>query len=473
MRTRLAWILAILALVSISAVMACSTKYSSSSNGLLIVPSQAGGPLVNNQLAGPVMETFSLDLANGHVSEINNVNGPPTPGLPTAVVLDPAGANAYVIVTQNPAVIGGSATGIASFPVASDGKLGTAATTTLNTTAPTVTVVCVTPSGSQDISVPVLPTPVVPNSLVIDSAGKFLFVADVATSGQTQPYTCNSATDTSTVSVPGTVSVFAVSSGTLTEVPGSPFPLPTDSGASTSSASALAVTSTSFPLLYSYCSGFPPATTENLYVTDSVNDVLLNFSVSSTGSLIPVPTSTTVGVPTGAVPSGVTVDPCNRFVYVSNAGPGSNANTVSAYSICYTVNVSLPNCSTPNYSLLAIKGSPFTVSPGDNPGPLSEDAYGNFLYVVDTGSNVVSQFKLSPSTGALTPLTPAFVGAGQGANSIAVRNDDTWVFVANITAGTVSQFAISPSTGNLVPAPQPISTFNLPSGVAVTRSPLP
>jgi 6-phosphogluconolactonase (cycloisomerase 2 family) len=471
MRTRLAWILALLALVSIGALIACSTKYSSSSNGLVVIPSQAGGPQANSQQNGPVMETFSLDLANGHVSEINNVNGPPAPGLPGAVVLDPAGANAYVIVTQNPAVPGGGATGIAAFPVASDGKLGTGTTTTLNTTAPTVTVVCVTLNGPQDMMVQVLPTPVAPNSLVIDSAGKFLFVADVATSGQTQPYTCNGATVTSTVPVPGTVSVFAVSSGTLTEAPGSPFALPTDSGASTSSASALDVTPTMYPLLYSYCSGFPSPTTENLYVTDSVNFVLLNFLVSSTGSLTPVPTSTTVGVPTGSVPSGVTVDPCNRFVYVSNAGPGSNANTVSAYTICSTV--SLPNCPTPNYSLLPVKGSPFVVSPGDNPGPLTEDAYGSYLYVVDTGSNVVSQFRLSPTTGSLTPLTPPTVGAGQGANSIAVRNDDTWVFVANITAATLSQFAITPSTGALVATPQPISTFNLPSGVAVTRSPLP
>ncbi len=471
MRTRLAWIVAILALVLIGALMACSTKYSSSSNGLVVVPSQAGGPQVNNnQQFGPVMESFSLDLANGHVSQINNVNGPPTPGLPTAVVLDPAGVNAYVIVTQNPAAPGG-VTGIADFSVASDGKLGTGTTTTLNTTAPTVAVVCVTPGGPQTMMVQVLPTPVVPNSLVIDSAGKFLFVADVATSGQTQPYTCNGATVTSTVQVPGTVSAFAVSGGTLTEVPGSPFALPTDPDASTASASALAVTPTTYPLLFSYCSGFPSATTENLYVTDSVNGVLLNYLVSSTGTLTPVPTSSTVGVPTGPVPAGVTVDPCNRFVYVANSGPANGGNSVSAYTVCYTV--SLPNCPTANYSLLPVKGSPFALSPGDSPGPLSEDAYGSYLYVVDTGSNVVSQFRLSQTTGSLTPLTPPFVGAGQGANSIAVRSDDTWVFVANITAATLSQFAITPSTGALVPAPQPISTFSLPSGVAVTRSPLP
>src|ERR1700729_622361 len=120
MRTRLTWIVAILALVSIGVLMACSTKYTSSTDGLVVMPSQ--GDLV--------MQSFSLDINNGRMQQINNVNGPPTPGLPTAVILDPAGAFAYVIVTQNAAVPGGGLTAIATFPISSDGKLGTAATYT-------------------------------------------------------------------------------------------------------------------------------------------------------------------------------------------------------------------------------------------------------------------------------------------------------------------------------------------------------
>src|ERR1700726_4607302 len=86
MRTRFTWIVAILALVAIGFLIACSTKYSSSSNGLVVVPSQGSA----------VMQTFTLNLANGATSQINNVNGPPTPGLPTAVILNPAGTFAYV-----------------------------------------------------------------------------------------------------------------------------------------------------------------------------------------------------------------------------------------------------------------------------------------------------------------------------------------------------------------------------------------
>src|SRR5271169_2963209 len=143
MRTRFTWMMAILGLVAIGILMACGSKYNSSYNGLLVLPSQGSA----------VMQSFSLDLSNGHTSQINNVNGPPTPGLPTAIILDPPGAFAYVIVTQNPIVPGGGVTGIAAFPVASDGKLGAAGSTApLNATAPTVTVGCVSPGGQiQDI----------------------------------------------------------------------------------------------------------------------------------------------------------------------------------------------------------------------------------------------------------------------------------------------------------------------------------
>src|SRR5271163_1475666 len=88
MRTRFTWIAAVLALVSIGIVMACSTKYSATSNGLLVVSSDT-----------QVMETFSINLSNGHASQINNVAGPVIVGLPSTVVIDPAGTYAYVATT--------------------------------------------------------------------------------------------------------------------------------------------------------------------------------------------------------------------------------------------------------------------------------------------------------------------------------------------------------------------------------------
>jgi 6-phosphogluconolactonase (cycloisomerase 2 family) len=187
---------------------------------------------------------------------------------------------------------------------------------------------------------------------------------------------------------------------------------------------------------------------------------VLNYTVSSTGGLALVPAANNAtGVPTGSVPAGVAVDPCNRFVFVSN----SQQNSVSAYTICSSVSTGSTLCPFADYSLHAVAGSPFNIT-GQVPGPLAVDAYANFLYIVNTGSSDVTGFRISASTGGLTAI--GTYAAGVGANSIAVRSDDSWVFVANSTASTLSQYGITPSSGVL--APQPVTTtFNIPTGVAV------
>jgi 6-phosphogluconolactonase (cycloisomerase 2 family) len=406
MRTRFTWVLAILVLLAVGSLIACSTKYSSSNNGLIVVSTNTGNA---------VMDTFSLNLGNGSVTQINNVNGPPTPGAATAVVLDPAGAYAYVIVTEN-SQIGNSVTGITTYSVASDGKLGLVGTTKLN-----------------DSAYPVAET--------MDSAGKFLFVADLG----------------------GTVSVLSIGSGgSLSEVSGSPFPLPTESRGQSPIASALAVTPTVFPVLGTLdtpCAGFTPPTTENLYVTDSANYAVVNYSVSSSGTLTLVPSTTLApGVATGTVPSGVTVDPCNRFVFVSNQSPNNN---VSAYTICSAMSA---QCQHPDYSLQEVTGSPYAV--GNLPGPLLVNPLGQFLYVLNTGSGTISTFRISSATGTLSPLTPATVSVNSFPQSIAIRSDDLWLFVTNLNSANVSEFAITPATGQLTPL-TPITTDNYPWGVAV------
>jgi 6-phosphogluconolactonase (cycloisomerase 2 family) len=447
MRIRFAWIVAIAVLLAVGFLLACSTKYATSSNGLVVVPTQGSA----------VMQTFSLNLGNGHVSQINNSAGPPTPGLPGAVVLDPAGTFAYVIVNPS-ATVPGSA-GVASFKVGSDGKLAAGtASPAFNTTSPTVNITCIVAATNTQMTFPVnlQPTPVVPGSLAIDSAGKYLFVGDVATSGQTQPYTnpCTGAKETATVPVPGTVSVFSVSNGTLSEVTGSPFSLSQPGAvADSASVSALAVTPTVYPVQFAACSGHTAPTTENLYVTDSVNNVVLNYTVSSSGVLA---LATTPSFATGTQPSGVAVDSCGQFVYVAN----STSNNVSAFTICTVVSQS---CMAADFSLQPVSGSPF--SAGDAPGPIAVDPFAKYVYVVDTGSSQLSGFRISPANGSLTAIgTP--LATASGANSIAIRSDGSWIFVANSISANVSQYAITQATGALTPQ-TPFVTLNLPSGVAV------
>jgi 6-phosphogluconolactonase (cycloisomerase 2 family) len=400
MRKRFTWVLGTLAVVGLGLLLACSAKYSTNNNGLVVVPSQGSA----------VVQSFSLDLGNGHIAVINNVNGPPTPGIPTSVVLDPTGSYAYVIVQQN-AVLNPSSTGVAAYTIEPDGKL-------------------------SNISITPVANPV---GMVMDSKGKFLFVA----SGSN-----------------GTVTVFSIgSNGGLTQV-GEPTPLPSQPGGLPPSAAALGITATVYPIQFAYCSGGAPPTAENLYVADNVNYFLLNYSVSSSGSLTLVPfNSAQAGIPTGTNPAGVAVDPCNRFVYVSNAQP----NTVSAYTICHTVSIQ-NSCPNANYSLQAVTGSPFPT--GDVPGPLIVDPYGKYLYVLDTGSNQISGFQISPATGSLTPFSGAPTSTNLSPTAIAIRSDDTWMFVSNLNSANISQYAIAPGTGALNPQ-APTSTFNYPSGVAV------
>lgn len=416
MRTRFTWVLGVLALIAIGLLIACSTKYSSSSNGLVVVPSQGS----------TVMQSFSLDLNNGGISQINNPSGPVTPGLPTALVLDPAGAFAYVLVTQN-SQITDSVTGIAVFPIASDGKLAAASSTT-----------AFNPFGS---------VPVVPVALAIDSAGKFLFVANSVT------------VDGSGNAVPGTVSVFAVNNGTPSEVAGSPFAVP-PGAMGPANLTALGVSPTVFPPFFAACSEKSAPTSENLYVTDSENNTVWEFGVSSSGVLgNPLGDQSILGFPTGTVPSGIAVDPCNQFVYVANQSPD---NSISAYTVCNAALI--PTCATADGSLVPVSSTFPTQGIGS--GPMTENPYGNYLYVVNTLSNSVASFKISPATGALTAITPSPVATNLSPVSIAVRSDGIWLFVANFNSANVSQYAITPATGQLTQQTA-FATDNLPFGVAV------
>lgn len=407
------WLLGVGVLVSIGLLVACGSNYNSSSNGLLLVGSQGSG----------LIETFSFSLNNGHVSALAN---PPADtanqtcvlkGQPASMVIDPAGAYAYA------SILGFACNGhdsIAAFKINSDGTI--------------------TATG----------TPVTdpnPAALAMDGAGKFLFVAGGSS-----------------------VRVYAIGSGgSLTPVSGT-FTAPATP--LTPSFVALAPTPTAFPgigingVQNSVCSaGNNPPTSEYVYAVDSQNYAIWEFSVDKSSGALGNPPNTTA-VPlfsTTAVPAGIAVDPCDRFVYVSN---GVTTAKVSAYIICATVQAPTP-CPRADGSLVAVSGSPFSLSGNaSNPGPLVVDPYGNNVYVVGLDSNTVSGFKISPTSGSLTALNPAVVATGLEPRSIAIRGDDNWMFIANHNGATVSQYSIVPATGALT-AEAPIQTDNYPWGVAV------
>jgi 6-phosphogluconolactonase (cycloisomerase 2 family) len=410
------WLLGLAGLISAGLLVACGSNYNSSSNGLVLVGSQGSS----------VIQTFSFNLNNGHVASIaNSTNDTGTQtcllnGLPASMVVDPAGQYAYVIMVTS-SQCQNSQLGIAVFQVKSDGTIA--------------------PVGNLISD----PNPV---SLAMDAAGKFLFVAEGATGGVVV-YAIGSG---GTLTAAGAASVKGLASQTPNIV-------------------AVAATPTVFPGIgingtqNSVCSvpGNPPPTSQFLYAVDSNNYVVWEFSVDTTTGALGPPqgVSTVPSFSTDAVPVGVAVDPCDRFLYVS----GSLHNKINAYTIC---TMQIQNvCAAADGTLLPVSGSPFAVSGSANGlGPLVVDPYGNNVYVLGTLSNTVSGFKISPVSGSLTALTPPTVATGANPTSIAIRGDDNWMFVTNYQSASVSQYSITPATGALSTLPT-ITTDNYPFGVAV------
>jgi 6-phosphogluconolactonase (cycloisomerase 2 family) len=446
-------VLAVLVLLAIATLLACSSTYSASSDGLVLIPSAGSA----------VVQAFSFSLTNGHTSLVNTA--PSTLGLPTAMVLDPTGRFAYATIVPNAAVTKTlSASSIVSYSVNSDGTLTGVGSTGF--ASPCTTALPPLPPCSA-------PAMAMPTAVAIDSAGKFLFVADQLT------------TDQLGNPVPGTVSVFAIGSGgSVTEVPGSPFHVPVLQNGTNADLAGLAVSPTKYPVLNTQsvqnavCSLGPPlpaSTPEYLYVADRSNDVVWGFTVQSDGSLALIATTTGVVLtfPADLVTTGVAVDPCNRFVFATN----NNSNTVSAYAICNATSPARPPiCDTNQYPdgyLVQVALSPFGLGGGTPNGPTvpAVDPLANFLYVLDNKSNQISSFRITQVNGTLAPLTTATIATGTNPAAIAIRGDDNWLFVANNDTvngfGIVSQYEITPATGVLTPFGTGIQTDNYPTAVVV------
>jgi len=277
-----------------------------------------------------------------------------------------------------------------------------------------------------------------PMGLAIDPGGKFLFVANQGSSN---------------------VSVFSIKGTGLTAVPGSPF--------------------TTIPAGLSYPNGTLPAAVavsnsgNFLYVANELADFVSAFAINSTsGALTPL------GVPfynVGVSPSGLGISPNGGFLYVANAG--ADSNNISAFAICDNVVNSCAKPTSPDGTLTQVAGSPFPAGLG--PVAIAFDPNFNFAYVVDEGSNTVSQYSYGTGDGVLTPLSPATISTGTTPVSIAVRvgatgtnigntitNPTDYVYVANNGAGSISTYTLTTSTGILNVFGTPIITFGQTSALA-------
>ncbi len=329
---------------------------------------------------------------------------------------------------------------------ANSGTTPTGGTPSAMFLAPTGTALFVANSGTNNISAYTVKsdgtltaasgttaTGMTPLALSMDAAGKFLFVANQGL--QVDPTS-------------GTVSVFGVQGTTLTEVSGSPFIVTGLSPASGPGPAGLAVT--------------PDG--KYLYVAGQFDGTLTKFSVNASGALTQGPISSV-----GTAPSAVTITPDGGFVYVANS------STVSAFGICNQVVTSCSDPNSPDGSLTAVAGSPF--SAGIAPVAMLVAPSGKFLFVVNRQSNQISEFKVATGTGVLTANAQPSISTGSNPVGITFRAGTTtitatggitdYLYVPNLGASSISVYSFDSTIGTLglVGGPVPV-TSGQPSAVA-------
>jgi 6-phosphogluconolactonase len=273
-----------------------------------------------------------------------------------------------------------------------------------------------------------------PTAVAIDPAGQFLYVANEGSND---------------------VSVYSVSGTNLTPVPGSPFTtIPPGTTAPTGPVGIVV-----------------SATGNFVYVANNFTGTLAAFSAKS-GVLTPLGASPYT---VGTAPVGLEIVPSGGFLYVANSG----SNNVSAFAICDKIVTSCASPNSPDGTLTAVTGSPFSLASGTGPVSIAADPFFHFLYVLNNGSNSISQFSYGTGSGVLAALSPASVSTGVSPNSLVVisgttgaalgniiTNPTDYVYVTNLGGSTISAFTLNTSSGQLTPLGKPTVTTNNPSAIS-------
>ena len=232
-------------------------------------------------------------------------------------------------------------------------------------------------------------------------SAKFLYVADFQ-NNQIDGYSINA------------------TSGALTTLAGSPFPL----GAIPNSAGSLAI---------------DPGG-KFLYATDLHGFNVLAFAInSSDGSLTPVPGSP---FPSGFDPAGAVVDPSTKFLNVADVGVGSFGGISS-----YTINSA-------NGALTAGAGGPLVVLLNGGVTDIAMHSSGKFLHVstgISPTDSGVAAFTVNQTTGGLTQNGSVPFPTGLAPMRITLHSGGKFLYTANSGDGTISGFTIDAASGNLMP----------------------
>jgi 6-phosphogluconolactonase len=225
-----------------------------------------------------------------------------------------------------------------------------------------------------------------PQSVTVDLTGRFVYVANGYHNGN------------------GTVSAYSLdqNTGSLTPVPGSPFPVPIDSSKPGFPAPG------SMPVSVTV---HATATGEALYVADSFQIDIWEYVIDETTGVLALSPASPFSVSGG--PYSVKADSSGPFIYASNSYPSYPTGSVAGYAIDPVTG-----------SLTAVPGSPFVA--GSVPVGVTVDPGGRFVYTANQGSyltnfsGTVSAYTVDASTGVLTPVPGSPFAAGLEPTSVAI-----------------------------------------------------
>jgi YVTN family beta-propeller protein len=305
---------------------------------------------------------------------------------------------------------------------------------------------------------------VFPNSIAIDPAGQFAYVADEgcgnSTFGYVSMYSIDAITGSLTSIGPpvltndeGATSVAVSPAGTFIYVAN------WGAGDTAGSLSAYTINPTSGALAYTATIQAPCELSPGSCAPWSVIvDPSGKFAyVANEGGFAPTSVSVyAINATTGALTliggsaaagraNSVAVDPTGKFVYLTN----NQGDSVSMYTIDTTTGVLTP------------KG---TIAAGSSPTALAIDRSGKFAYVTNSNSNDVSMYTINATTGALTSL--GLMATGTAPASMAMDPSGKFAYVTNSGSNDVSMYTINASTGTLLSIGT-IAAGLFPSSIAI------
>ena len=187
---------------------------------------------------------------------------------------------------------------------------------------------------------------------------------------------------------------------------------------------------------------------ESAYVVD--RNAISQYDINpTTGKLIP---KSPAMVATGRNAEAIAISPNGKYVYVANC-PGCSVRLRGSHSASPS---KPPPATIWEYRINQHTGALSrveTVATRTGANAIAITPNGRSLYVAVAA---VWQYTINPTTGKLTPKSPATVTAPGTAHDIAITPDGKSAYVVTVANSTVSQYRINPRTGAL--SSKPVST---------------